>query len=371
MIKKTNYYFEKYSFAYFVDCCCLLLSTLGDETSLRTKYCSIIRFSTMNCPRPSPNLIVWVIGVIIVYLVVVRNADSNVLMPENSEVNNVADAVVYISMGKMAHNNLVDFSIASVVKVGKWEKDIYVLTDLPKCFQNAKENYGVTPIYVPSLGSIIEIKALKTTLFEHLPAHVRSIIYLDIDILVAKPLRGFMRDLSTQIIARNNNLQAHHSVGSAGYVNLTHGVADVAMFPDAKGHYVGFCAGCEKWHTGVIWIRRHSSPAHHTNICMSEWKKVLLSGKFNTDQESMDATEGQGSCPHMISLLTKHLIFAKDYIAMGLLDTPTFWHVTGAGRMDEQDWFYSTFILPRLYYSLHPPLNPEIINTEKQCSSEL
>ena len=319
----------------------------------------------MNLPKlTAPSVLVWVACVIIVYLIVVRNADANILMPENAEVNNVADAVVYISMGKMAHNNLVDFSIASVVKVGKWEKDIYVLTDLPNCFQNAKENYGVTPVYVPTLGSIIEIKALKTALFEHLPAHVHSVIYLDIDILVAKPLRGFMRDLSTQIVARNNHLQ---SLSISHAVNLTHGVADVAMFPDAKGHYVGFCAGCEKWHTGVIWYRRHQ-PVHHTNVCMRQWKEVLLSGKFGTDQESMDATEGSGHCPHMISLLTKHLIFAKDYIAMALLDTPTFWHVTGAGRMEEQDWFYSTFILPRLYYSLHPPLNPKIIETEKQCS---
>jgi hypothetical protein len=319
----------------------------------------------MSCPKLSlPSAYIWVICIIIVYLVVVRNSEENALlvMPENSEVNNVADAVVYISMGKMAHNNLVDFSIASVVKVGKWEKDIYVLTDLPNCFQSAKENYGVTPVYVPTLKSIIEIKALKTALFEHLPPNIHNIIYLDIDILVAKPLRGFLRDLSTQLIARNNHLQ---SLGSK--VNLTYGVADVAMFPDAKGHYVGFCDGCEKWHTGVIWYRRHN-PNHYTNVCMRGWKDILLSGKFDTDQESMDATEGGGHCPHMVSMLTKHLIFAKDFIAMVLLDTPTFWHVTGAGRMEEQDWFYSTVVLPRLYYSLHPPLNPKTLDTEKICA---
>lgn len=308
----------------------------------------------------SPSIIIWVICILLIYLLFIRNTNMTDLIPENAEVNNIVDAVVYVSMGKMAYNNLVDFSIASVRKIGKWDKNIYVLTDIPICFENAKLKYNVIPIYVPKLNSIMEIKSLKTTVFEHLPLNIHNILYLDIDILVAKPLKGFLRDLSTQIITRNNNLQNKN-------INMTHSITDIALFPDAKGHYVGFCSGCEKWHTGIIWYKRHQA-THATNKCMKNWKNIILSGKFDTDQQSMDVTDAAGHCPHMISLLTKHLIFAKDYIAMTLLDKPTFWHVTGAGRPEEQDWFYSTWILPRLYYSLHPPLNPKILNTPKKCN---
>lgn len=276
---------------------------------------------------------IWIICVVLIYLLVVRNASEiDYLTYEADEISNVVEAIVFVSMAKMAQNNLVDFSIASVRKIGGWDKAIYVLTDRPECFHVAHETYHVNIITVPIMKSIVEIKSLKTELFNHIPTSVNAILYMDVDILVAKPLRAFLRDLSTQIIHRSKELSAiskNNKLRSVGILNTNISAVDIAMFPDAKGHYVGFCNGCEKWHTGVIWMKRSETPTSSTNMCLKEWKNVLLSGKYDTDQQSIDDTDNHHYCPYMITLLTKHLLFAKDYIGMILMDTPTFWHITG------------------------------------------
>lgn len=148
---------------------------------------------------------------------------------------------------------------------------------------------------------------------------------------------------------------------------------DYGAFLDAKGHYVGFCSGCEKWHTGVVWLQRHSKETMAlttstsagaesvtedtsasailskkldgtskvsqigtgtgtgTDICMRAWETILLSGRYNTDQESLDEAERSGACPSALVLPAKHLLFAKDYIGMALTAGQTFLHLTAAG----------------------------------------
>lgn len=153
--------------------------------------------------------------------------------------------------------------------------------------------------------------------------------------------------------------------------NSSHATLDYGAFLDAKGHYVGFCSGCEKWHTGVVWLQRHAkevielsapssedqnviesvsvsgsdasirkldaSPAAQMgsktgpDTCMSAWETILLSGRFNTDQESLDEAERIGACPSALILPGKHLLFAKDYIGMALTAGQTFLHLTAAG----------------------------------------
>lgn len=321
------------------------------------------------CKGYSKFALVWMICIVTVFFIVVRT--SNSMDMESVDVMSsakVVDAVVYIAMGKIAHNSLVDYSIASVRKIGEWEGDIYVITDQELCFSKAIEKYNIKPIVIPPMNTIINIKSLKTTMFEHLPSNVQTALYIDIDILVAKSLRAFLRDLSLQIYDRKRSME-HAMKKSGKNSTLNEVVAQVGMFPDAKGHYVGYCAGCEKWHTGVIWYTRpiDSNPQDPTRQCLRSWKEVLLSGKYETDQQSMDDAEARGHCPHMISFLTQHLLFAKDYIGMIFLDTPTFWHITGAGRMDEQDSFYRYVVLPRIYDSLRPVLSPSILNMKKEC----
>jgi hypothetical protein len=136
---------------------------------------------------------------------------------------------------------------------------------------------------------------------------------------------------------------------------------DFAAFLDAGGHYVGFCNGCEKWHTGVMYLRRN-----HGVECLKAWGDILSSGKFNTDQQSLDYAEQQGNCTNNVAIPSRHLLFAKDYIGMVLTSGQTFIHLTAANRAETQDLFYTEYIIPRIRNSLHPPLKPYNANAPKK-----
>jgi hypothetical protein len=113
----------------------------------------------------------------------------------------------------------------------------------------------------------------------------------------------------------------------------------------------------------VVWLRRGKGER-----CLKKWEEVLLSGKFDTDQESLDHAEKLGACPHSFSLPTRHLLFAKDYIAMVFTSGQTFVHLTAAGRPEDTDYFYREIMVPRIRNSLHPPLNPAKLLRRKVCA---
>ena len=185
--------------------------------------------------------------------------------------NHLVDAIVFVALGPMASDPMVDYSIASVRKLGRWAGEIYVITDAPSCFMDAVHDYEVKTIEVPPAKSIIEIKSLKPRLMSVVPSHVQGVLYIDVDILITKNLASFFRDIGTMIytkqleinrakIAKNSQSGKSPQQSSSGLVNEVDAQSntldidpdfDMAAFLDAKGHYVGFCSGCEKWHSGV------------------------------------------------------------------------------------------------------------------------
>ncbi len=238
----------------------------------------------------------------------------------------VVQAFVYISLGAMAKETLTDFSFASLRKVGQWKGGIYVLTDNPSCFTSSINTFNVIPVKVsPALAkNIMDIKALKTRLFEYLPVEIDTIVYMDVDIVVQRPVAHFLMDVSNSVKKMGNDF-------------------DIGAFPDAQGHYMGFCSGCEKWHTGVLLLKRYSGKE-----CLKAWGKIISSGEFHTDQESMDAAEQRGACSNTLTMSPSYLLFAKDYIGMALTSGHTFVHLTAAGRLESQDYLYKNYIVPRL-----------------------
>ena len=113
----------------------------------------------------------------------------------------------------------------------------------------------------------------------------------------------------------------------------------------------------------MVWLRRGRGEG-----CLKKWEEILLSGQFDTDQESLDAAEKEGACANMLSFPTRHLLFAKDYIAMVLTSGQTFVHLTAAGRPEDTDYFYREIVVPRMRQSLHPPLNPNKLLRRKVCT---
>ena len=255
------------------------------------------------------------------------------------------NAIVLIGAGEMASDRMIDYSIASVRLYGGWKGKIYLLTDRPGCFVDTKKTYAIDIITVPEMKTIIDIKSLKAKLMTYLPDSVTGAIYLDVDIVVTKDIRPFLYDAETQIQASNDQF-------------------DLAMFLDAAGHYVGFCSGCEKWHTGVVVLKRG-----HGQSCLSAWERILQSGTFATDQQSMDQAESDRECKHLIALSANHLLFAKDYLAVLLTNSRTFLHMTGAGRMSEQDFFYRSIALP-YFKRTFSKLNSALFEGDKKCEVE-
>lgn len=306
-------------------------------------------------------ILVWVVVVIACYNLLWEPADESLLV--HIPHNHLVDAVVFIAMGAMVDDPMVDYSISSVRKLGKWKGDIYVVTDVPNCFSEAIRELQIQTIVVPKANSIIEIKTLKPKLMSLMPAHVNGLLYIDVDILVTKDLASFFRDLGNMVylrqIEQNKIISPNHTADTF----VIQPKFDFGAFLDAKGHYVGFCSGCEKWHSGVMWYRRGLGEE-----CLRTWGDLLTSGKFTTDQAALDhAEKNLKKCPNYFSFPTRHLLFAKDYIGMALTSGHTFVHLTAAGRPEEQGYFYREIVVPRLRDALHPPLNPSKLLRRKVC----
>jgi hypothetical protein len=312
---------------------------------------------------PIKVIIIWIILVLIFYSISFWKSDAtfnsslDISLRNNSSLftsQKLVDAIVFIAMGEMSSNPMIEYSIQSVRKLGLWTGSIYVITDSPQCFipsNNYDRGTDFHVVTVPSASSIIEIKALKPILLDLLPSEVKGALYLDVDIVAMKSLKSFFRDLFLLLSAMPS------LSGGAGL--------DFAAFPDAAGHFVGFCSGCEKWHTGVLFLRRGGGEDPIKNKCLSRWREILLSGKFSSDQESLDQAEREGVCPLAIPLPPAHLVFAKDYLALALSSGHSFLHVTAAGRPSDSDYFYREMVVPRLRGAMQPPLSPSILSNPK------
>ncbi len=314
-------------------------------------------------------------------------------------------AIVFIAMGELSREILVHDAISAVRLIGHWNEKIIILTDRPSCFHEYTSpiNSNTITISVEPKASIIAIKKMKAEIFQYLPKEIDKVLYMDVDILITRNIGFFLQDLShllylyhqqqhlaySHVQGRKPTLrklapandpsfgstkpfggvdsvsmgvQGHSNHSKESFIELEKSTRfDFAAFLDAGGHYVGFCSGCEKWHTGVMYLRRN----HGVN-CLKAWGDILSSGKFQTDQESLDFAEKQGNCTSNVAIPSRHLLFAKDYIGMLLTSGQTFIHLTAANRAETQDFFYTDYIIPRIRNSLHPPLKPYSANTPKK-----
>ena len=295
---------------------------------------------------------VWLALLLFLYMTYftaeIRQAAPTLSDGPSTPVQSPVDAVVYISLGQVSFNYIVDYSVATLRDVGQWKGEVYILTDHQSCFDDLALQHKVKSIEVPETKNVMEIKSLKAKIFEYLPAKVNSALYIDVDIVIAKQMQSFLNEVSVQLANAKSTQKA----------------LDLGAFYDGKGHYVGWCSGCEKWHTGVLLLFRESG-----GECLRAWGNTILSGHFLTDQESLDDAELKGNCKSILPFGSPHLLFAKDYIAMALTSGSTFWHITAANRISDQDYFYRNIIVPSLYSSLSDKVDPTKVQslTTKRC----
>lgn len=328
---------------------------------------------------PHKLLFFWIVFIIIAYIFFIQPPKLDLIVHKKDSTKMV-DSFVYIAMDKLAKDTLVDYSIASLRNLGKWKGQIHVITDTPNCFSSEMiDKYNIEIVEVTPVSSIIQIKALKTQLFKILPDNINGVIYMDVDIVVRQRLDLFFDDLSDIIVNREVRLEktkvsrklvqdVDASEDTSEIVNiptddgLQHSYLDLAAFPDAMSHFVGFCANCDKWHTGILYLRRDLGKE-----CLKSWNGILLSGTFDTDQASLDEAERLGDCPNIARFPTRHLLFAKDYLGGILASGQTFIHMTSVANAEAQDYFYKSIVVPRLRSSLEPALRQSILQHEKVC----
>jgi hypothetical protein len=320
---------------------------------------------------PFKILSVWILVILLMFIFSVPELNTG---RKPRAAGEYVDAVVLIAMGKLAEDSIVDSAIASIRVLGGWKGDLYLITDRKECFTHVISQHQVQIRDVPPVDSIIKIKAMKSRLFDYIPQNVTNCLYLDVDILVTRSLDLFLGDLDHQILSFLTTHQRY---------------PDFGMFLDARGHFFGFCSGCDKWHTGIIWLRNPSAPtvvpvtsekristipssaSPKPSSCIDEWRSVLLSGRYNTDQQSIDYAEEKGHCSASLAFSSRHLLFAKDYFAAFLTPARTFVHLTSVSRMDTQDPFYRYYVVPNIKSSLRPAgLNLKLYENQKTCLAD-
>lgn len=251
-------------------------------------------------------LILWAVTFLCLYYIFSKRSELESYhdVDNNSIPHLVIDAIVYVAMGKIAGDITLDYSLLSLRKLGNYQGDVYIITDSPQCFETLAQKDSLKIIEIPSIPSIIKIKSLKTHLLSYLPENKRTILYLDVDILVSKPLYSFIHDTnkvlqkhikmkkkeSEPIVASSSSMSSN-IVKKYNSSNIYQYPIDMAAFYDSIGHYIGFCSGCEKWHSGVLIFQRNApvnksdqslkaNSNHERSECLIAWEQILLSGKL-------------------------------------------------------------------------------------------
>jgi hypothetical protein len=134
-------------------------------------------------------LFIWLLIVLFNYMLQPRDDYTG------ASPGRLVDAFVLIAIGPMALNPMVDLSIESIRRVGRFTGEIFVITDAPDCFTDAVDKYRIKPIAFPRVVpfDVMRVKSLKTSIFDYLPGHVHTFLYMDVDILIGRNLNLFFK----------------------------------------------------------------------------------------------------------------------------------------------------------------------------------
>lgn len=279
--------------------------------------------------RPRLWLLCCALGAFVLYLLVVwapwgaagRSGLTPAFVPGTAPI----DAVAFICMGAWTQTHIVHQAVASLRATGLWGGAVYVLTDRADGWPSLRDGYDVDVVHVDGGGSKLAIHSFKCKMFDILPEGVRHVLYMDADIIVSRPLTEYFSYLTQHVATRGT--QEH-----------------MGFFQDSGSHFWGFCNECDYWHGGVMFATRGLSEP-----CLHTWCDAIASGRFPADQPALDyISKNEPECAGMFPMDSRFLMFMKDYTAVLLKPAKTFSHVTAAGRLEEQNWFYRLIVRLKL-----------------------
>lgn len=286
------------------------------------------------------------------------------------------DALVLIALGPAARSTSLLYALRSLKEDGGWRGPIYVIVDAQNdldCLMSHLPNTDhisvlQTQPMVKPVGSngnaaaaaaagissgkggytIAQAKMAKMHLLDHLPKTLQRIVYIDVDIITQRPLAPFIEmvdrlwaEVGSSVVEESSgeNKKTERETYTNGLVrggepaavvrggitmDNTPQTSTVLIFPDAGGHTIPVCPGCDLAHSGVVGIERGRS-----ELCLQLWLEAFQGDEgagrqgTATDQEALDyairkgarTREGNNCVPYSASgILVKY-----THIVVGVL----------------------------------------------------
>ena len=285
------------------------------------------------------------------------------LDPVGSGTNNISprirsaesvDAIVFVALGPAARSNSLLYALSSLREKGRWDGPVYVIVgradDLVCLNSHLAQPVSVIPTSAShddaegeGAGPAVDAKMIKMRLLELLPPSIERVVYIDCDIITKRSIGPFLQEVGRlwREVDRNkgggpgeaSGAVPSHLKGGGGGLPPAAGDNDqpstLLIFPDAAGHTIRACSGCDEAHSGVVSLARG-----HSERCLELWREAFLGGgkdgrRTATDQEAMDIALREGSGCEARWVDRSHMHFMKDpFVMLGLTKTSTFAHFT-------------------------------------------
>lgn len=289
--------------------------------------------------------------------------------------NRVVDSIVFIALGPASHSSSLRYALQSLREEGQWDGPVHVIIEhegdldclLPYIRGRAIETIvaskasntktgsspggnedarrqsskgGPNKDDKSGVGAVAQAKMGKMRLLDLLPPDLRRVLYIDCDIITQRPIMPFLEVVGREWSKVDNEMD---SAVSPGYMRGVSGrdnsartkhsqeLSTLLIFPDAAGHTMPLCSGCDKSHSGIVGLERGRS-----ELCLQLWLEAFAGNKemgmpgTSTDQEALDHALRKGSGCKARWLDARHLRFMKDiFVVLGLVGKRTFAHFTG------------------------------------------
>eukprot|EP01084_Bolivina_argentea_P011991 22470_1 len=206
-----------------------------------------------------------------------------IIVSDNDSFNKkTIDAIIVISTGDSAKTTIADEHINSLRYTSSLSISIpiYLFTDQISCFQSDKfDSYNVHLIEIPDTSQpnnstqLMLSKSYKTTFFDYLPESLENILYLDIDITATY----FFNQRIIPTFDSDEYKQKNCSL------LIQKGRPNTEVY--SSGNFVA---------------HRYKS-----KVCLAEWNKKILSGKYIRDQHALRQSK---YCMEHICLLPVNMI---------------------------------------------------------------
>lgn len=247
----------------------------------------------------------------------------------------VVDSIVFVALGPAARSTSLLYALRSLKEEGEWRGPVHVIvgatedlgclmSHLPDADNiNIVETSAETSTVAMGKGGdgsstiIAHAKMAKMHLLDLLPEALRRVVYIDVDVITQQPIAPFIGmverrwaelDRADAAAAAKkkaaNELRAYtHRLGEKTAATATKRrdgqispPSTLLIFPDAWGHTVPVCPGCDLAHSGVVGIERGRS-----ELCLKLWLEAFAgddkSGRegTSTDQEALDYAIRKGA----------------------------------------------------------------------------